>query len=412
MKAEAHGVSGRSFTKEECLSGDLLVALLRGRPPGPPTPELRDLAWRLLSAMPLVGLALEDVLQLPEVLGHSWATYELLVGFGHDSLQASRASGLTGPVDSWGVAMEICRRRRREDVRDSGGPGGSVFGRLHAALHAALRAVGAAGGGWALLAALRAIGKHSKEPQDEALGQKTDQGSGKGLKGPRHVAVIMDGNRRFGRRVHGDALSGHRAGGEKLREFLLWSVELGVEFLTVFAFSTENWKRDPEEVAAMMRLFLSEVPRLQDHALRNNVRVRFLVSDAEPLPADVRCAISELEKRSSSMTGLLLNVCLSYGGRCDVSQACRALAEQVKKGELEPSEIDDGMVKQHLLTADVPDPDVLIRTSGERRLSNFMMFQLAYAELFFLEKHWPEVTQQDFGDIVSQFQKRQRRFGK
>ena len=331
----------------------------------------------------------------------------------HVDVDLARASGLTEPVDSWGVAMEICCRRRREDVRDGGGPGGSAVGRLHAALRAALRAVGAAGGGWALLAALRAIGKDSKEePRFEALGQKTDQGSGKGLKGPRHVAVIMDGNRRFGRQVHGDALSGHRAGGEKLREFLLWSVELGVEFLTVFAFSTENWKRDPEEVAAMMRLFLSEVPRLQDHALRNNVRVRFLVSDAAPLPADVQAAISELEKRSSSCTGLLLNVCLSYGGRCDVSQACRALAEQVKKGELEPSEIDDGMVKQHLLTADVPDPDVLIRTSGERRLSNFMMFQLAYAELFFLEKHWPEVTQQDFGDIVSQFQRRQRRFGK
>ena len=290
--------------------------------------------------------------------------------------------------------MACCRR-----ASEPSGPS-----RLRLALSAALRAVGAAGGGWALLAALRALGAGAEDRDERPREAKA--------KGPRHVAVIMDGNRRFGRQVHGDALSGHRAGGEKLREFLLWSAELGVEFLTVFAFSTENWKRDKDEVAAMMRLFLAEVPRLGEHALRHNVRVRFLVSDAANLPADVQAAVAELEERSSSCTGMLLNVCLSYGGRSDVACACRKIATQVQRGELEPAEIDDGLVKQQLLTGDVPDPDILIRTSGERRLSNFLMFQLAYAELFFLDKHWPEVTQKDFFDIVAQFQNRQRRFGK
>jgi len=296
--------------------------------------------------------------------------------------------------------MACCRRALRE--AGPSGPQGDAS-RIRRAFQAALRAVGAAGGGWALLAALRAIGVENE--QDKCHRQKA-------LRAPRHLAVIMDGNRRFGRQTYGDSLSGHRAGGEKLRDFILWSAELGVEVLTVFAFSTENWKRPPEEVDAMMQLFLSEVPRLGDHAMRHNVRVRFLASDAGPLPSDVRSAVAELEELSSSCTGLLLNVCLSYGGRGDVAHACRELAVQVSRGELDPNSITDSMVRQHLLTRELPDPDLLIRTSGEHRLSNFLMFQLAYAELFFLEKHWPEVTQQDLHDIVFQFQQRQRRFGK
>lgn len=275
-----------------------------------------------------------------------------------------------------------------------------------------MRAVGAAGGGWALLAALRAIGfglrSEVKKSDRDALDECCDDN----LVVPRHVAVIMDGNRRFGRQKYGDSLSGHRAGGEKLREFILWCSDLGIEFLTVFAFSTENWNREEKEVQAMMELFLSEVPRLGEHAMNHNCRVRFLASDSEPLPADVKAAVASLEEMSSSCTGLTLNVCLSYGGRSDVVRACRGIAEKVQSGELDPRHIGDAMVKHHLLTGDIPDPDVLIRTSGERRLSNFLMFQLAYAELFFLEKHWPEVEQEDLMDVVKQFQRRHWRFGK
>ncbi|CAL1143828.1 unnamed protein product [Cladocopium goreaui] len=284
--------------------------------------------------------------------------------------------------------------------------------RIYYAFQAALRAVGAAGGGWALLAALRAIGfglrSEVKKSDRDALDECCDDN----LVVPRHVAVIMDGNRRFGRQKYGDSLSGHRAGGEKLREFILWCSDLGIEFLTVFAFSTENWKREEKEVQAMMELFLSEVPRLGEHAMNHNCRVRFLASDSEPLPADVKAAVASLEEMSSSCTGLTLNVCLSYGGRSDVVRACRGIAEKVQSGELDPRHIGDATVKHHLLTGDIPDPDVLIRTSGERRLSNFLMFQLAYAELFFLEKHWPEVEQEDLMDVVKQFQRRHRRFGK
>lgn len=284
--------------------------------------------------------------------------------------------------------------------------------RIYCAFQAALRAVGAAGGGWALVAALRAIGLgRSQSEAKKADTAAPDAWNEHGGLVPRHVAVIMDGNRRFGRQKYGDSLSGHRAGGEKLREFILWCSELGIDFLTVFAFSTENWKREEKEVQAMMELFLSEVPRLGEHAMTHNCRVRFLASDAEPLPADVKAAVASLEDMSSSCTGLTLNVCLSYGGRSDVVRACRGIAEKVQSGELDPRHISDAMVKHHLLTGDIPDPDVFIRTSGERRLSNFLMFQLAYAELFFLEKHWPEVEREDFMDVVKQFQRRHRRFG-
>eukprot|EP00931_Biecheleriopsis_adriatica_P111544 TRINITY_DN85946_c0_g1_i1.p1 TRINITY_DN85946_c0_g1~~TRINITY_DN85946_c0_g1_i1.p1 ORF type:complete len:308 (+),score=67.80 TRINITY_DN85946_c0_g1_i1:119-1042(+) len=279
------------------------------------------------------------------------------------------------------------------------------------AVQAAASAVGAAGGGWAVLAALRAVtGVSVISPakcRDDLLEAADLQGPM-----PRHVAVIMDGNRRWGRQTFGDSLSGHRAGGEKLHEFIDWCVELGVEVLTVFAFSTENWKRDSREVEAMMRLFLTEVPRLRDHASKSNVRVRFLVSDEDQLPADVKAATDNLEQLSKTSTGLQLNVCLSYGGRSDVARACRELASKALQGSLDPSSIDDGMVRRHLLTGDLPDPDLLIRTSGEQRLSNFLMFQLAYAEMFFLEKHWPEVCKRDFLDIIARYQTRQRRYGK
>jgi len=281
----------------------------------------------------------------------------------------------------------------------------------------AVSAVGAAGGGWALLAAVRAAAEAAglSAPLLLKCGEKcSKEGSFSFDEGPvpRHIAVIMDGNRRYGRLERGNALNGHRAGGEKLRDFVEWCIELGVSALTVFAFSTENWKRSPEEVQAMMGLFLEEVPRLGEHTARLNVRVRFLVSDEDPLPRELKAAMRELEERTSCCDCLRLNVCVSYGGRGDVSHACRQLAQEAMAGEVNPLEIDDALIARRLLTGDVPDPDVLIRTSGERRLSNFLMFQLAYTELFFLEKHWPEVTREDLLSVVAEFRSRHRRFGK
>uniref|UniRef100_A0A7S1SEG8 Alkyl transferase n=1 Tax=Alexandrium catenella TaxID=2925 RepID=A0A7S1SEG8_ALECA len=317
---------------------------------------------------------------------------------------------------AWRQMLPFSCSRRRNEVQ-----GGFHFamqralGSAACALRAALGAVGAAGGGWALLAAARAAAEAAGVTTRAARHKKLDAvDDDLGDEGPvpRHIAVIMDGNRRYGRREHGSPLSGHRAGGERLRDFIDWCAELGVEALTVFAFSTENWKRGPEEVSAMMGLFLEEVPRLGEHALRLNVRVRFLSSDAQPLSADLRAAMQRLEERSASCSGMRLNVCVSYGGRGDIAGACRQLAQEAVAGEVDPQQIDDRAVAQRLLTADIPDPDVLIRTSGERRLSNFLMFQLAYAELFFLEKHWPEVTREDLMAIVAGYRARHRRFGK
>lgn len=310
-----------------------------------------------------------------------------------------------------------CRRwrRMRATLR---GAGLRLWLAVARATRAASAAVGAAGGGWALLAAVRAVaeaagGATARKAAEANAGVAGPLGAGLRDHGPapRHIAVIMDGNRRYGRRQFGDTLSGHRAGGEKLRDFLEWCVEAGVKFLTVFAFSTENWKRDPAEVEAMMQLFLREVPRLGEHAKRLNASVRFLVSDAGPLPAELRAATAQLEETSSGGTGLRLSVCLSYGGRGDVVLACQKVAREVASGVVEPKEVDENMIARRLVTGDLPDPDILIRTSGERRLSNFLMFQLAYTELFFLEKHWPEVTREDLLDIISKYNTRQRRFG-
>lgn len=265
-------------------------------------------------------------------------------------------------------------------------------------IRAAVRNVGAAGGGWALLATFRAAA--------EAVAMDVNGPV------PQHIAVIMDGNRRFGRREHGDSLSGHAAGGRKLNEFVEWCVEAGVKILTVFAFSTENWKRDPGEVEGMMSLFLAEVPRLGEHVARLDVRVRFLVSEDGPLPLELKTAMHELEEKTARSDGLQLNVCLSYGGRGDVLEACKCLAREAKAGKIDPDGIDEGALAGRMLTGGLPDPDVLIRTSGEKRLSNFLMFQLAYAELFFLDKHWPEVTRKDLNEIITKYQQRHRRFGK
>jgi len=281
-------------------------------------------------------------------------------------------------------------------------------------LWSATKAVGAAGGGWTLLTALRAateVAGTSTRSTTQCAGTTPEAHDDEAPK-PQHIAVIMDGNRRYGRREHGDSLSGHRAGGERLRDFVEWCVDLGIGTITVFAFSTENWKRPPDEVQAMMDLFMQEVPRLGEHTYRLNVSVRFLSSDEGLLPPELKVAMRSLEEHTSGCTGMRLNVCVSYGGRGDVSHACQQLAREVAAGEVDPSSIDERAIAKRLTTSDVPDPDVLIRTSGERRLSNFLMFQLAYTELFFLDKHWPDVTREDLLSVVRGYQSRNRRYGR
>jgi len=283
---------------------------------------------------------------------------------------------------------------------------------VRCAASAATRAAGAPGCGWAVVAAARAAaravaGRRNQGDASTLVREGLDDGIV-----PKHIALIMDGNRRYGRREHGAAIEGHRAGGEKLRDFVVWCSEAGVAVLTAFAFSTENWKRQPHEVDAMMELFLSEVPKLGECTEKLNARVRFLCSEPEPIPVRVRSAMDGLEARTSTCDGLQVNICLSYGGRGDVVQACRELSRDVIAGNLQVDAINETALSRRLLTGDMPDPDVLIRTSGELRLSNFLIFQLAYTELFFLDKHWPDVTREDFLEVIEEYRKRGRRFGK
>ncbi|CAM9375735.1 unnamed protein product [Sphacelaria rigidula] len=228
---------------------------------------------------------------------------------------------------------------------------------------------------------------------------------------PRHVAVIMDGHRRFGRAKYGDPLKGHSDGGKKLGEFLGWCIEAGVEMATAFAFSTENWKRDEVEVSTLMDLVCKACGELMEDAVKKNMRIRVLSTDKTMLPERVLEAVKRTEHETRDCSGFLFNICLSYGARQEMANACQKIAADVRSGVLPLHMVDEATVERNLLTAGLPDPDILIRTSGEKRVSNFLLFQMAYTELFFVDKLWPEVTQDDITNIFEAYKARERRFG-
>lgn len=230
---------------------------------------------------------------------------------------------------------------------------------------------------------------------------------------PKHVAIIMDGNRRYGRRYRGRATSGHYDGSRKLLQVAKWCIAERVHVLTVYAFSTENWNRDPAEVAALMSIFTKYCEELRTEAIERNIRVRVLSSDHGRIPPHVKVGLDRLQDDTEScIGGLQMNICLSYGGRGEILGACQALAHRTARGELAPDSITEKEFQDALLTSHCPDPDVLIRTSGEYRLSNFLLWQLAYTELFFVDKNWPELEKSDFLRVIRSFADgRSRRFG-
>ena len=179
----------------------------------------------------------------------------------------------------------------------------------------------------------------------------------------------------------------------------------------MYAFSTENWNRDAQEVEVLMNILCKYCAQFEEEATKNNIRVKVLSTDRERLPPSVAAAIAKLESSTRAGTGLLLNMCISYGGRGDVVRSCKRLCESVQKGETTVDSITEEDFAMRLETAGMPDPDLLIRTSGEYRLSNFLLFQLAYTELAFVEKFWPEITKADFVDLLSAYSSRQRRYG-
>jgi undecaprenyl diphosphate synthase len=235
---------------------------------------------------------------------------------------------------------------------------------------------------------------------------------------PRHVAVIMDGNRRYGRSVYGKdkAAAGHWDGSRKVLEFAKWCIAEHVQVLTVYAFSTENWKRDPVEVATLMALFVQYCEELRVESIRRNIRVRVLSTETTLIPSAVKNGLYRLEEDTKHCTGgLQMNVCLSYGSRGEIINACRDIARDCvnQDEEFNVDQISEETFEQRLLTKHCGDVDVLIRTSGEIRISNYLLWQLAYAEMFFVSKNWPELEKSDLLEVIRSYANgRHRRFGK
>ena len=227
---------------------------------------------------------------------------------------------------------------------------------------------------------------------------------------PGHVAVIMDGNGRWAKARGLPRVMGHRAGVEALKSTLRHCSDWGVETLTAYAFSTENWSRPGDEVNFLMTLFESVLQRELQALEQEQVRIRFL-GDLDALPVKLQALISEATQRTSGNIGIHFNVCTNYGGRRELVRASQRLAERVARGELEPSQIDENALAAELFTAGEPDPDLLIRTSGERRISNFLLWQLAYAEIHVTDLCWPDFDAEALQLALQDYQSRQRRFG-
>jgi undecaprenyl diphosphate synthase len=228
---------------------------------------------------------------------------------------------------------------------------------------------------------------------------------------PRHIAIIMDGNGRWARARGVPRLFGHRAGRESVREAVKGCVALGVEVLTLYTFSIENWKRPKREVDALMAI-LQETLRAEREELRaNNVRLA-VIGRTHDLPAAVRKAIAETQTFLSGSSGMRLILALSYSGRGEVVDAVRSILCEDQKAAVDPAAVDETFVANHLYTAGLPDPDLLIRTSGELRLSNFMLWQLAYAELWTTDTLWPDFRRRHLYQAVADYQRRERRFGR
>ena len=227
---------------------------------------------------------------------------------------------------------------------------------------------------------------------------------------PTHVAVIMDGNGRWAKMRSQPRHAGHRAGAKAVRNTVETAARRGVGFLTLFAFSSENWQRPADEVRSLMTLFLEALQREIDDLHRNNVKLRFVGERHKLQPRLVR-KIEAAEARTAGNSGLVLTVAVAYGGRWDLVNAARELASRVERGEMSASDIDEQRFAGHLALAGMPDPDLLIRTGGEQRISNFLLWNLAYAELYFCACLWPDFDEKEFDQALATYANRQRRYG-
>ena len=227
---------------------------------------------------------------------------------------------------------------------------------------------------------------------------------------PKHIAIIMDGNRRWAKSKGMPANFGHKEGAKTLENIVRYANKIGIKYITVYAFSTENWKRTKEEVSALMALFQSYLDDYSKRADSENIKVK-IIGNREGLSKKMKSSIEKCMERTKDNTGIVFNIALNYGGRDEILRAVKIIAEKVKKEEIEINDITEELISSNLYTKSEPDPDLLIRTSGEIRLSNFLPWQAVYSELVFIEKNWPDFKEQDLDNAIEIYQKRTRKFG-
>lgn len=226
---------------------------------------------------------------------------------------------------------------------------------------------------------------------------------------PQHVAIIMDGNGRWAKQRGHERSYGHQAGAETVHIIAEEAARLGIKYLTLYTFSTENWNRPTDEVAALMSLLFGSIE--EDIFMKNNISFR-IIGDINKLPNNVQERLKTCVEHTANNSGMCLVLALSYSSHWEITEAARQVAIKVQKGELTPSEIDSNMIAQHLTTHFMPNPDLLIRTGGEIRLSNYLLWQCAYSELYFCETYWPDFNEEELRKAICDYQKRERRFGK
>lgn len=227
---------------------------------------------------------------------------------------------------------------------------------------------------------------------------------------PRHIAIILDGNRRWARERGKPASFGHKEGAKTLEKIVRYANKIGLEYITVYAFSTENWKRAEDEVKALMLLLQNYLDEYSKRADTENIRVKIL-GDISVLSEGMRKSIKKCMERTKDNTGVTFNIALNYGGRDEIVKAIKQISKQVKEGKITEEDITEQMVSDNLYTKGEPDPDLLIRTSGEIRLSNFLPWQLVYSEFLFIDKNWPDFEEKDLDEAIIEYQKRTRKFG-
>ncbi|AIL12934.1 UDP pyrophosphate synthase [Candidatus Paracaedimonas acanthamoebae] len=228
---------------------------------------------------------------------------------------------------------------------------------------------------------------------------------------PRHIAIVMDGNGRWAKARGLERLKGHYEGAEALKRTIQAAVELGIQYLTVYAFSTENWHRPEEEVKGLMVLLRHHLETGLDELIEKNIQLKF-IGFYDRIEPDLKKSIDKAVNKTAHNTGLVLCIAFNYGARAEIVEAARQVSEKVKKGELILEDLNEKIFAEHFLTQGLPDPDLFIRTSGVYRLSNYLLWQMAYTEMIFLDTQWPDFKKEDLINAISEYQQRERRFGK